>query len=147
MQAMGIASAAGSLIKGIGGLQAGNYNKKVAYGQAREEEATANADALRVRDDARRQIGQQIGAQFSNGFMGGTGSALDALKESQVNAALDVMEARRRGQSKANALRSQGDMAQQQGEMDLASGVLGVACDIYGMNHDWAVARAGRTAP
>jgi hypothetical protein len=54
-----------------------------------------NAQANRIRDLARIQLGRQIGAQAESGFAVGTGSAIDSLVESQTNAELDAMDAMR----------------------------------------------------
>lgn len=143
MQAIPIAlMAAGSLIKGIGGFQAGQHNKSVLYDEATEEEATGEIQAGRARDQARLAIGEQIGAQFANGFQGGTGSALDALRESQINAALDVMTIRRDAASKARADRAKGDLAYTEGKFALASGIIGAATAVSGAKNDWAAAKA-----
>jgi hypothetical protein len=121
------AAVAGSLVKGVGGLMAGNAKKKADFRQARDERLTALANENDVRDQARKTIGAQLAGQFSNGFEGGSGTALDALRESQVNAALDAMAVRRQGIGRSDALEAEGRQAQTEGRFALASGVLGAA--------------------
>lgn len=136
-----VLSAGGSILKGVAANKAGKQNRRAAYAQAREEERTGEAQALRIRDEARRAMGEQIAGQFANGFMGGTGSALDALSESQINATVDMLEVRRQAQAKAQSLRAEGDQARQQGRFALASGILGAASTAVS---DWADSRKDR---
>lgn len=143
MQALPFIAAAGALAQGVGGFMAGNADKKAAYGQAREEELAAQAEIRASREAARGRIGELLASSASNGMEGGSGTALDALRESQINAALDAMELRRQGDLKARALRTQGDNRQREGRFALLSGVLGAGSSYLGMKHDWAQARSG----
>lgn len=135
--------AVGKIVQGIGAYRAGQQNKKALEAGAWEEIRTGNAEELRIRDTARAQMGEQIAAQFGNGMLGGTGSALDALQMSQVNAALDALTVRRERQARAENMRAQGRMAAEQGKFALVSSVLQAGGDAYGMNKDWAAARSG----
>lgn len=144
--ALPFAAAAGSLVQGVGGMIAGHKNKKRAFAAGREEIRAAGEEEREVRKNARRAIGAQLAAQWSNGLEGGTGSALDALRESQLEAALDAMEARRQGQSRNAALRSQGKAAEREGYFSGASALLGAASSYNSMKTDWAQARTGSTA-
>lgn len=143
MQALPFIAAAGALAQGVGGLAAGNADKRAADMQAREEELAAAAQVRSVREDARSRIGELLAGQWSNGMEGGSGTALDALRESQVNAAFDAMELRRQGELKARALRAQGKARQSEGRFALLSGVLGAGSQYLGQRHDWAQARLG----
>lgn len=136
-------SVGGRLAQGLGGLQAGNAQAKILRAQARETANVGAAQELRVRAQARRQIGQQVAAQFSNGFQGGSGSALDYLMESQVNAELDAMEVRRQASSKTRALESEAGLRQWQGQSALLEGMLGAYGAGSGMIDDWAQVRRG----
>lgn len=133
----------GNLIRGLGGLQAGNAARKQADRQAREISRVGLAQEQRVRDQARKTIGKQVAAQFSNGFHGGTGSALDYLLESQVNAELDAMNVRRETQAKAMAVRSEGRSRQNAGRWSLLEGLFGAGQAVAGMRDDWAQAGRG----
>lgn len=143
IQALPFLAAGGKLVQGVAALKAGNKNRQIAFGQAREEEAAGVAEVSLNRDEARKAIGTQLASQFSDGMLGGTGSALDAIRESQINAALDAMTIRRERASKASSLRTQGNQAHTAGRMALVSGVLGAAESVIGAKADWAQARNG----
>jgi hypothetical protein len=136
-------AAGGSLIKGVGGLMAGNAKKKADFRQARQERLATTAQENDLRADARRKIGEQLAGQFSNGFEGGSGTALDAIRESEINAVLDAMELRRQGVARSDAYKAEGRAAQREGRFALASGILGAASDVGSMASDWAQARSG----
>ncbi|WP_308815572.1 hypothetical protein [Sphingomonas sp. GV3] len=142
---MEAAQAAGQLIGGVGAYEAGKYNKAVAETEAVEAQNVGAADELRVREAARAAIGQQVAAQGSNGFAMGTGSAIDALQQSQINAALDAMQVRQEAKSRARALRIQGAIAKSQGDNALVQSMFGAASSTYRMQQDWASARRGST--
>lgn len=134
---MEAAQAAGQLIGGVGAYEAGRYNKAVANTEAIETERAGAADELRVREAARLAIGAQVAAQGSNGFAQGTGSALDALTQSQINATLDAMNVRRQAAAQARARRISGSIAKAQGDNALVQGMFGAA----GTSIDWASSR------
>lgn len=139
MEALAIA---GPIIQGVGGFVAGRKNAANLEAQAIEERNAGETQAMRVRAQARHAIGGQIAAQFSNGFEGGTGSALDWLAESQVQATLDMLELRRQAGSKARSLKSSASMARTQGWFDLVGGLAGAGAAAKGQSNDWAAARA-----
>jgi hypothetical protein len=137
--------AVGNIVQGIGGYQAGLYNKRVNYAQAQEEEMAGEAEAGRLREQARAAIGEQLAAQFSGGLEGGTGSAIDNLAQSQINATLDAMQLHRDAAMKARSLRAKGDQAKTEGTFALISGVLQAGGKAYSAQQDWAAARRGTT--
>ena len=136
----------GSLIKGVAGYRAGKYNKRLAYNEATNTERDGTVQEARVRDAARLAMGDQVSAQFSNGFYGGSGSALDALTQSQINATLDALTIRRDAAARARAQREQGDQAKRAGNNALLEGLLGAGATAIRMKSDWANARRGTTA-
>lgn len=137
----------GKLVKGVGAMKAGKANKRAMFAQAREAENVGETNVLRIRDEARKAIGQQAAAQSSNGFLGDTGSAIDALSESQINAALDALTVRRDAAMKAQSYRAEGKQAQKRGNYALAESMLGAASSAAGMADDWAQARRGQVPP
>ena len=145
MQALPFVAAGASILKGVGGFMSARHNAKMLKRQAREEQNAGAAQSLRVAEEARRAIGQQLAAQNANGFVGGSGSALDALTESQVNAALDAMTIRRDAAVKAAGLRSEARDQKRQGWFSLAEGLLGAGSSYAGMKDDWTQARRGQT--
>ncbi|MDX3883608.1 MAG: hypothetical protein QHC65_04240 [Sphingomonas sp.] len=142
--AEGIA-AAGQLIQGVAGYESGRYNRRLARSQAVEAERDGAADEARIREEARLAIGQQLAAQAGSGFEMGSGSALEALTQSQVNATLDALTARRAAASRSRGLRVQGDIAYAQGENALISGIIGAGASGYRAYSDWASAKAGQS--
>lgn len=141
-----VLAAAGPIIEGIGRYKAGRANARALEAQAVEEANAGAAQELDLRKQAREAIGQQVAAQFSGGFMGGTGSALDSLRESQINAALDVLRIQREGQVKVQTLKKQAGVQRSQAGFALASGLIGGASAALGMKSDWAAARSGTSA-
>lgn len=135
--------AAGNLVGGIAGYETGKYNRALSRTMATEEERAGADQETRIREAARMAMGEQLAAQGSNGFQMGTGSAIDALTYSQVNAALDALTARREATGRARAARIQGDQAYSAGSNALVQGMFGAASSVAKMRSDWASAKAG----
>lgn len=136
----------GNVVGGIAGYETGKYNAAVAETEAVDAERDGTVDEARIRDAARLAIGQQVAAQGENGFQQGTGSALDALQQSQINATLDALTVRRAAASKARSLRVSGAIAKAKGENDLLVGMLGAASSAAGSQGDWASAKSGQSS-
>lgn len=133
---------AGSLVKGVGALKAGNANYAAGMEAAREREALGAEEERRIREQARAAIGDQFEALGSGGFVANTGTGLDALRESQVQAALDVLSVRRSRGSEARALRVEARNARREGRFALAGEIIGAGSGLLKMKNDWAQARA-----
>ena len=131
----------GGLLKARSQNSAGNQQRGALYGQAQETDATAAMQELRLRDAAGKTIGEQRAAQAGNGFAGDSGSALDALRESQVNMAVDVLQLRRDATLRAKAMREEGDQRRAEGRMGAVATLLGTAASAWQMKGDWASAR------
>lgn len=144
--ALPLISAGASLVGGVGGLVSGLQNKKRFNAQAREELSAGATQERELRQDARRAIGTQLAAQWGNGLEGGSGTAIDALRESETEAALDAAEIRRRAGAQARSYRAQGKQEAVRGAFDLAGGMLGAATGYSNARNDWAQARRGTTA-
>jgi len=119
----------GTLVQGAAGLEAGKYNRDVAYAQADEEIRLGNAEELRVRDAARMQMGTQVASQAESGFATGTGSSLRALEESAINAELDRLNIRRAAQGRSAGLRLQGKMARKAGQQAMTGSIIKAGSD------------------
>lgn len=141
-----IAQVAGNIFGGMASYETGKYNRALSRVQATEAERAGADQETRIREAARQQIGAQVAAQGGNGFQMGTGSALDALTFSQVNAALDALTARREATGRARSARMAGDQAYAAGSNALVQGMMGAASTAVGENSDWASARAGQTS-
>jgi hypothetical protein len=142
---MEAAQAAGKVIGGIAGYEAGKFNRATSQTMATEDERAGAAEEARIREAARMAIGDQVAAQGANGFQQGTGSAIDALAQSQINAAFDALIARQDAARRARARRIQGDIAYAEGSNALVQGMLGAASSVQQQNSDWATARRGTT--
>lgn len=139
-------AAGAQLVQGVGGLVAGINNRKQLNAQAAEELRAGQEQEREQRKEARRAIGAQLAAQWGSGMEGGSGTALDALRESELNAVLDAREIRRQSVSRAKSLRAQGKQELRSGIFSAASGLLGGAATYGGMKNDWAQAQSGTTA-
>lgn len=139
-------AAGASLLQGVGGFMASQSNKKALRRQQREEaDATRDAE-LDLRSEARKAIGAQLAAQYSNGMVGGTGTALDAIRESLVNAAVDARRIRQQGASRSDALERRAKMESRAGYFDLAGALIGAGTSYEKVRSDWAQASVGANA-
>lgn len=134
---------AGNLIQGVAGYEAGRYNRDLNNNLALEEERAGAAQEAQVREDARMAIGEQIAGQGGSGFQMGSGAALDALSQSQVNAALDALAVRRDAAGRARVRRVEGAQAYAAGQNQLVQGLLGAGAAYQANRSDWAAARSG----
>ncbi|TCP35915.1 hypothetical protein [Sphingomonas sp. BK235] len=141
------AMALGHVVAGVGGYEAGRFNQRAAQTGAIEEQRAGAAAETRIRDSARAAIGAQLAAQGANGFEQGSGSALDALADSQVSAAFDALQARDDAARRARARLVEGDIARAQGNNALVSGLIGAGASLLQSRSDWAAARRGTTPP
>lgn len=135
---------AGALIQGAGGMEAGKYNRDVYNAQAGDELAVGNAEALRVRDLARAQMGLQAAGQAESGFAPGTGSSLRMLEESAINAELDILNIRRAAEGRAAALRAQAKMAKKEGQMAMTAAMFGSAGHVVAARNRRSEQRSAR---
>jgi len=136
----------GQLIKGFASFSAGQSNAKALREQARQERIAGTAQEAQIREISRKAIGDQLAAQGASGFQVGTGSALDALHESAVNAAIDALRVRREAALRAGNYDQQASRAATASWFDLASGLIGAGATAKGMKTDWAAARSGQSS-
>jgi hypothetical protein len=137
-------AAVGSLVSGSASYEAGKYNKRVSEQNAIASLREGAAEEARIREVARAQIGQQVAAQGASGFQMGTGSALDALTESQINATLDALNARREAASRAQGYRVAGAQAMAAGKNAYTAGMFQAASTVLDYKADWANAQSGQ---
>lgn len=132
---------AGPLIGGISGKIAGDKNAARLRIAERDERVSGLEDRNRLREEVRAAIGEQLAAQVSNGLEGGSGTALDALRQSQIEGALDALELRRQSEARARSLRTQAKDAKRAGNFALVEGVIGAGSSIFKQQSDWAQER------
>jgi len=143
MSVLGAMQIAGNILQGVSAFRAGMANASSLHAGADAALRQGAAQEGDVRVQARRAIGAQAAAQWSNGFLGGTGSAIDALHESQVNAALDALRIRQAAQDQANSMNYQARRSKEQAWFGLAAGLLGASSAGAQQVTDWANARRG----
>jgi len=122
--------AVGQIAEGTAYLRQGRFNGRIADRNALNAERDASAEVAQVREQVRQTMGQQLVAQGGSGFEVGTGTAFDALTESQVNGMVDAMALRRRGSSAADAYRQQGQLARMQGRTAATAKYFGAAAEL-----------------
>lgn len=125
-------AAAASVVKGVAGFQAGKANAQAARAEARGQINAGVAQEADIRAQARRSAGQAIAATGANGGGLGTGSALDLLREVQLESGLDRLRVRREAANRAAGLRAQAANSKRQGLFDLVGGVIGAGSAIAG---------------
>lgn len=129
----------GSIVSGAASYEAGKYNAAVQRENAISTERDGAMMAERIRRAASARIGEQFAAQGASGFTLNTGSARDAIVESQVNAAMDVLTARREAAAKARGLRSDAAMSNAAAKNAWTAGVLQAGATAV----DWATSKKG----
>lgn len=122
--------AAGHLVDGIAAYRAGRFNRAVARTNATNALRDGAMEETRIREAARAAMGRQVALQSAGGFMPGQGSALDELRESALNASLDILLTRRRAGMEAQGFDVQGRAARAAGNNALLSGALRAAGEI-----------------
>jgi hypothetical protein len=138
---------AGQLVQGVGNYQAARQSAKADEANATGEERGGADEAARIRDAARLAMGSQIGAQAESGFAVGTGSALSSLRESAINAELDVLNVRRQAASRAAAYRAKASQEKKAATMGLIGSLVGAAGTVAGAKADYANARGPMASP
>jgi hypothetical protein len=116
--------AVGQFAGGISAYDAGKYTRRTMQTNAQNAGNAGLEERDRIRSAARSVMGQQLVAQGASGFQMGTGSALDALRESTMNRELDLLVSRRNAGMKAADFKQQGDIAYAKGKAALAGGII-----------------------
>jgi hypothetical protein len=134
MQAVAIASgglkAVGQFSQGIAAMDAGKYTRKVMRINAQNSQNEGLMEREKIRFAARLAEGRQIVDQGSSGFAVGTGSAIDALRETATARELDLMTSRFNAQGRANAFKSQGDLEYAKGYSAMVGGIISGAATL-----------------
>lgn len=122
--------AVGQFAGGINAYNAGKYSRAVMQtnGQNALNAGVSERDALRER--AGMVMGQQITSQGGSGFQVGSGSAVDALKQSAANRELDLLTSRMKAGNQAVDFKNKGEIAYQQGKSAMAGGIISGAMTI-----------------
>jgi hypothetical protein len=114
----------GPLVKGVSGFMAGKANAKLMRAEARAAIRTGVAQDDDIRMEARRTAGEAIAGMGANGGGMGSGSALDALREIEVESGLDRLRVKADAHNKSAALNYQARLAKRQGAFELLGGIM-----------------------
>lgn len=131
--------AVGDFVGGVAAYDAGKYTRNVMRTNAINAERDGAARASRIRREARLHMGRQVAGLAGSGFQL-TGSALDAVRESAIEAELDIMTTQRGARSEADALRSKGELAYTSGYNQMSGGFLSGAARIMDFASDYSSA-------
>jgi hypothetical protein len=107
-------SMVGSLQQSAQEARVAEFNAAVAQTNAIQERAFAEADAMRVRDQASRAAGRTRVMAAAAGVDTGTGSVLDILSDDAIQFELDALNIQARGEAGARAHESQAAMQRAQ---------------------------------
>jgi hypothetical protein len=125
-------SALGSVVGGIQGMQAANYNAKLATRNAEIAKRQGELEAERLDRDGRRQRGAISAAYGANNIVGGEGSPLDVLENSFTTAALDKENAEYNAKIKAYGYNAEAAAQKQAGKRVLTEGLFNAAGSALG---------------
>jgi hypothetical protein len=114
----------------VSAYEAGKFTRRAMRTNATNSERDGAAQAGRIRDAARLQIGRQITGMAGSGFAL-DGSAKDAILESFIEAQLDQETVRRQATSQAQGYRLQGEMAYAQGHNAMVGGFISGAAKMF----------------
>lgn len=114
----------GSIMGGIAANRAGKFTRKAMRVNERNAYGDGEEQASRIRDAARIEMGRQMVAQGASGFQMGTGSPLDALRESAINREVDLATIRRQTKMKGDGFVQQGEQARAEGKSALIGGIM-----------------------
>lgn len=102
-----------------------NYNAGIDKINAQQALQDGASQTNSIMDQARATQGSALEATAVNGVQVGTGSALDALRQTAINAQFNALNARAQAQGKANAYMADAAAKKDQANTALFSGLLG----------------------
>jgi hypothetical protein len=101
----------GDFVGGTAAMDAGKFTRNLMRINATNRERDGALEVERIRDTSRIVRGRQVASLASSGFHTGTGSALDALRESLIESEVEISQTRRRATVEAEVQRNQGNAA------------------------------------
>jgi hypothetical protein len=134
-------SAAGSLVSGISQYGQGKSQARYADANAGIAEQQADSQAAVIREKARRLSGQNRAAIGASG-VDISGSFLDALADSDIDAELDAQTALWNGKLEAMNQRGQAKAARAVGTSALVGGIFGAGTSALSGYSNWYQASA-----
>jgi len=134
--AMAAVQAVGSIVSGVSQNAQAKSQARYAQANARLAEQQGESEAALVREKARRLSGQNRAAIGASG-VDISGSFLDALADSDINAELDAQTARWNSKVEARNYRAQAKGARAQGDSALVGGFFGAGTSTLQGYGDW----------
>ncbi|ARS27612.1 hypothetical protein [Sphingomonas sp. KC8] len=98
--------AAGPIMQGQADYKAGMANARAADANAQQAEVSGVMEEAEIRRRSRMAQGDAISEMGAGGIQLGTGTALEVLRESAINAEFDVLASRYTSSSQARAYRA-----------------------------------------
>ncbi len=114
--------AAGSIVSGVQGAQAAAFNARVAENRARAEQARANFEIERMRENARQVRGAQR-ARFASAGVQIAGSPLAVIEDTAEDEELEVQSILFGSRATQANLRAQAGLSRFEGQGQLFSGL------------------------
>lgn len=123
---------ASALMQAKSTSDAANYNASVD--QTNSQQALETGAQTQVADlaKARAVEGDSLAASAANGVAVGTGSALDSIRQSAINAQFDVLNARNAATAKSNAYLADASAQKAKAKSAILSGLLGAGAKALG---------------
>jgi hypothetical protein len=122
----------GALMQGIAGFQAGKANARMARAEANAALRQGVAQDDEIRSTARRTAGEAIAAMGANGGQIGTGSALDAMRDIELESGLDRLRVKTQAKNTYAAKQAQSRLYQRQGGWQLLASATDAASAFMG---------------
>jgi hypothetical protein len=138
--------AVGSIISGIGQYATSQAQAGADRQNARLAEAQGESEAGLIRERARRARGANVAAIGASG-VDLSGSFLDALADSDINAELDAQTALWNRKVEASNYRTRARQARNAGVAGLVGGIMGTGTTTLSGYGDWRVLSARSNAP
>ena len=124
--------AGGNLVRGIGGFQAGKANARMARAEANAALRGGLAQSDDIRREARRVAGEAVAAMGASGGGLGSGSALDVLRDIEVESGLDRLRVQTDARNRSESLNAQARLYRRQGAWNLLGSVVDSASSFAG---------------
>jgi len=114
--------------QGLADRSAARYNADVYRTQARQTLEAAATDEALARREGRQVTAKQAASAYAEGQ--GDSSAMDVIRQNEVNLIADALAIRRRGQVQAEGFSSRAAMAEYEGDQALYAGLQGTGAEL-----------------
>lgn len=128
----GAFNALGSIKQGNAAYSAGMYNAQASQQEAQQALETAGSNEVAARDSFQRMQGQQVANMAANGVDTSSGSPLDVLHDSAVEAEYDALKIRYGGALRSNAFNQQAQLQQMGASQARTAGYISAAAQLAG---------------